>query len=129
MRQASLKLKSHASNVNIINNGNLQRRILNIMLWTLGILAFFYVFLLGNMVFNIVERKALEGYAYALSNDVGDLELEYLSMSKKVDLNLAYSLGFKEIKTKFVTRKTLGLLNLSSIEEPLGSMNIIKNEI
>src|SRR3989344_789988 len=56
-KKASLKLKSYAANVNIIDNNNLQRRVLNIMLWSLGMLAFFYVFLLGNMVFDIVERK------------------------------------------------------------------------
>ncbi len=86
MKQASLKLKSYASNVNIVDNGNLQKRILNIMLWTLGTLALLYVFLLGNMVFNIIGRRTLETRALTLSNDVGSLELEYLSLSQKVDL-------------------------------------------
>ena len=116
MKQASLKLKSYASNVNIIDSGNLQRRVLNIMLWTLGVLAFFYVFFLINMVFNIVERKTLETHALTLSNEVGNLELEYLSVSQKVDLNLAYSLGFKEIKAKFATRKALGSISIAKNE-------------
>lgn len=116
MRQASLKLKSYANNVNIIDNGNLQKRILTLMLWTLGILALSYVFLLGNMVFNIVERKTLETYAHTLSNEVGNLELEYFSMTQKVDLNLAYSLGFKETKATFASRKTLGSLNIAKNE-------------
>lgn len=116
MKQASLKLKRYESNVNIIDNGNLQKRVFNSMLWMLGILAFSYVFFLGNIVFNIVERKTLEGYAHTLSNDVGNLELEYLSLSQKVDLNLAYSLGFKEIKTKFATRKALGSISIAKNE-------------
>ena len=66
MEQVSLKLKSYKSNVNIINNGNLQKRILIIMLLMLGILVFFYIYFLGNIVFNIVERKALDVYAYTL---------------------------------------------------------------
>ncbi len=117
MKQASLKLKSYAGNVNIIDSGNLQKRIFSMMLWTLGFLAFVYVLLLGNMVFNIVERKAFEGRALTLSNEVGNLELKYLSESQKVDLNLAYSLGFKEIKKTFANRKALG------------SISIVKNEI
>ena len=117
MKQASLKLKSYANNVNIIDNGNLQKRILNIMLYTIGALALCYVLILGNMVFNIVERKALEGHALTLSNEVGDLELEYLAVSQKVNLSLAYSLGFKDTKAKFATRK------------PIGSISIAKNEI
>ena len=116
MKQASLKLKSYASNVNIIDNGNLQKRILNTMLLMLGILTLLYIFFLGNMVFNIVERKALEKSALTLSNKVGNLELEYFSMSQKVDLNLAYSLGFKEIKAKFATRKALGSINIAKNE-------------
>ncbi len=116
MRQATLKLKSYAGNVNIIINNNLHRRILNLMLWTLGALALFYVFFLGNMVFNIVERKALEGYARTLSSEVGNLELQYLSVSQKIDLDLAYSLGFKEVKTKFATRKSLGSISVAKNE-------------
>lgn len=116
MKQASLKLKSYASNVNIVDNGNLQKRILNIMLWTLGTLALLYVFLLGNMVFNIIGRRTLETRALTLSNDVGSLELEYLSLSQKVDLDLAHSLGFKETKATFATRKALGSINIAKNE-------------
>jgi hypothetical protein len=116
MKQASLKLKSYANNVNIIDDGNLQKRILNIMFLTLGILVFFYIFFLGNMIFNIVERKSLETYARTLSNEVGDLELEYLAVSEKVDLDLAYSLGFKETKTKFANRRPLGIISVAKNE-------------
>lgn len=116
MKQASLKLKSYANNVNIIDNGNLQSRLLKLMLWTLGGLALCYVLLLGNMVFNIVERKSLDNYARTLSNEVGNLELNYLSESQKVDLNLAYSLGFKEVKMKFATRKALGSISIAKNE-------------
>lgn len=116
MRQASLKLKSYASSVMIVENGGLQKRILDAMLWLLAILAISYICFLGNMVFNIVERKALEARTYALSNEVGALELEYLAESEKVDLNLAYSLGFKEIKAKYATRKALGSLSIAKNE-------------
>jgi hypothetical protein len=116
MQQASLKLKSYAHNVNIIDNDNLQKRILKIMLWSFGALGIFYILFLGNMVFNIIERKALEVKANQLSNDVSDLELNYLSASNKVDLNLAYSLGFKEVKTQFATRKYLGSISIAKNE-------------
>ncbi|MFA6585632.1 MAG: hypothetical protein WCS86_00525 [Candidatus Paceibacterota bacterium] len=116
MKTMSLKLKSYTNNVNIIDNGNLQVRILHTMLWMVAILAFCYVIFLGNMVFNIVERKAFESEALTLSSEVGNLELRYLSESEKVDLNLAYSLGFKEIKTKYATRKALGSINIAKNE-------------
>ena len=116
MRQASLKFKNYAANVHIIDNGNLQKRILNVMLYTLLSLTIFYVFLLANMVWNIVERKSLEGRALALAGEVGNLELEYFSLSQKIDINLAYSLGFKETKTNFVTRKALGSISIAKNE-------------
>ena len=73
-----------------------------------GILALFYFIFLANMVWNIVERKSLESYANTLGNEVGRLELEYLSLSEKVDLSLAHSLGFVEPDAKYATRQTLG---------------------
>lgn len=116
MKQATLKLKNYTSNVNIIDNDNLHRRILNSMFLVVAVLAFVYILLLGSMVFNIVERKSLEGYARDLSSEVGGLELEYLSESQKIDLNLAYSLGFKETKANFATRKALGSISLAKNE-------------
>lgn len=116
MKQASLKLKSYTSNVNIIDNGNLYKSILSTMMFILFILAFFYVVFLGNMVFNIVERKSLEIYANNLNNEVAELELEYLSLSEKVDMNLANSLGFKETKAKYATRKSLGSISIAKNE-------------
>lgn len=111
MRQASLKFKTYVSNVDIIDNNNLASKLFQIMLLSFGVLALCYVFILGNMVFNIIERRALERHAVALSNEVGDLELSYLSLSNKINLDLSYSMGFKEIKPKYATRKALGLGN------------------
>ncbi len=108
MRQASIKLKMYMTSVNVIDNNNINRRVLNAMLMCFGALALCYALILGNMVFNIVERKALEKQAVSLSNEVGALELSYLTMSNKVNLELSYSLGFKEIKPAFATRKSLG---------------------
>ena len=110
MKQISLKLKSYAGSVNIVDNNDLQRRVLQIMLFSLAALAVFYVLILGNMVFNITERRNLEADARRLSNEVADLQLVYLSMANKVDVNLGYLMGFKEIKAKFAIRKSLGSL-------------------
>ena len=111
MKQVSLKLKSYTGSVNIVDNSNLQRRLLYIMLFSVVALSFFYFLLLGNMVFNILERRTLETNARTLGNEVGELELVYLSMSNKVDLNLGYFMGFKETKPKFAIRKSLSSLD------------------
>ena len=135
MKQASLKLKSYAGNLNIVNNYDMQKRIFNIMVWSLGILALIYILILGNMVFNIIERRALDTQARSLSNEIGNLELQYLSASDKIDLALAESLGFKETKAKFANRKTLGYKSLGhspmgeATGESIGSKKLVTNEL
>ena len=117
MRQATIKLKMSIQNVNIMNNNiEVQKIIFKIMLSMLGALALWYVLILGNMVFDIVQRKSLEKEMLVLSNEVGKLELSYLSISSQVDLPLSSSMGFKEIKATFATRKSLGSLKLQSNE-------------
>jgi hypothetical protein len=125
MKQVSLKIKSYAGNLNgrvsIVNNSNLERRILHSMLFSLGVLAIFYVFLLANMVVNIVERKSFETSARALSNEVSGLELNYLSLSNGINQSLGLSMGFQEPPTQYATRKALGFVT-PSVE---GSVNNI----
>ena len=68
------------------------------------------------MVWDIVQRKALEARANVLSNEVGDLELTYLALSSKVDVNLSQVMGFYEVKPTFATRPTLSVVKLANNE-------------
>jgi len=117
MKAVSLQLKTRVQNINIMNNNiEVRKIILNIILSVFGALAFWYVLILGNTVFNIIQRKTLEREALVLSNEVGNLELSYLSISNSVDLPLSLSMGFKETKATFATRKFLGSLKLDKNE-------------
>lgn len=98
--------------VSIIDNGNLERRILQYLFISFGALALLYILILGNMVFNIVERKSLESHVRTLSSEVAEMELSYLSMSKGLDLAYSRTLGFKEANITFATRKALGSLQM-----------------
>jgi hypothetical protein len=111
MKAIALKVKNYSSNVHIVNN-NIQRSLLSFLLMSLGGLMVLYSLFLGIMVFNIVERRATEAEIRTVSNDVGSMELEYLVLSNKIDLNLSHSLGFKETNTKFATRKSLGSIKI-----------------
>lgn len=119
MKQATLQLKTRINNVNIIitnNNIEIRKIVLGVMLSVLAALAVCYVLILCNMVFNIVGRKTLEKEALVLSNEVGNLELSYLSVSNSVDTALSSSMGYKETKATFAIRKSLGSLKLASNE-------------
>ena len=106
MRQISLKFNMLVKSVSIINN--IEKLVFNTIIWSFGALVLLYLIFLGNMVKNIVERKSLEANAHVLGSEVRELELTYLSMSNDIDLNLSYSMGFKETQATFATRKTLG---------------------
>ncbi len=83
------------------------------LLVSFGALGLFYVLILGSMTFNIIERKSLEANARVLSNEVLGLELSYLELSSGIDLNFAQSLGFKESRVNFATRKSLGSIKFA----------------
>lgn len=125
MRQISSKLNIYLKSVGVINN-NIEKFILNIILLSFGALAFAYILFLGNMVTNIIERRGLEVNIRTLSSEVRDLELTYLSMSNNIDLSLSHSLGFKEAKTTFATRKSLGL---RFPNESFGNIKIAPNDL
>ncbi|GEM_PF-557683 len=126
MRQASLKFKSYTGAVSIVDNSNLYGRVFHFILVSFGALAFLYVFLLGNMVLNIVERRSLEADVRSLSSEVRNLEVTYLSLSNNIDLPLSHSLGFQETKATFATRKSLGLKTSSVLEN---RVKMLQNDI
>lgn len=126
MRQMSLQIKTRIQNVNIMNNNiEIGKNILNTMLFILATLVLFYVLILGNMVFNIIERRTLEKEMLTLSNEVGELEVSYLAVSNSVDINLSSAMGFKETKATFATRKSLGFNSSSNF----GNIKLTNNEI
>ena len=118
MKQISLKLKMYAHNVGVINN-NAGALMLRGILFAFGGVALWYLLVLGNIVFNIVERKTAETASRALSSEVGGLELDYLALSSNIDMDLAHEMGFREVKAKFATRKSFGSLGI----------NLTKNDI
>ncbi|MSU44883.1 hypothetical protein EXS45_01750 [Candidatus Nomurabacteria bacterium] len=124
MRQISSKLNMYVKSVSVINN-NIERLMLHIIIFSFSAIVFCYVLFLGNMVRNIVVRQSLETNARALTNEVRNLEVVYLSMSSDVDLAFSYSIGFKEVKANFTTRKALGL----NSNESFGNLKIVKNDI
>ena len=124
MKQINSKFNMYIKSVDVINY-NIEKIIFNAIFCSFGMLAFFYIFLLGNMVKNILERQSLEVNVRVLTNEVRDLEANYFSMSNDIDLAFSHSMGFKETKTTFATRKTLGYRSGGSLE----SVKIPQNDL
>ncbi|OGI92460.1 hypothetical protein A2933_02285 [Candidatus Nomurabacteria bacterium RIFCSPLOWO2_01_FULL_46_18] len=122
MRAAAIKMRTYASTISDSREG--RRQVLHFLFVFLGALALTYVVLLGSTVLNIIERRTLETEARALGNEVGEMELTYLSVLNKIDPALSQTLGFKEVKAKFVNRKSFEHLTAES-----GILKVIQNEI
>lgn len=109
MKKINQKIKNYSVNVNVVNNNNLQKRMVNYLFIAFGALALFYFLILMNMVWNIMERKSLQADARNLSNEVGSLELKYLALSGQIDIDMSKKMGFFEVKPTFAkSSNTLG---------------------
>ena len=89
--------------------------------WTLiGILFFcaiFYMYSINVTIRNVVARQNFENKVVDLSLSVGNDEFQYITLRNGVTLQLAYSLGFKDVKEKtYVSKKTVGYVSQSTNE-------------
>ena len=101
-----IKLNTAAS-----NNHDLERKLVLIASGAIFVTLSLYVFFVGRTVFNIVERKTAESQMRFLSSNINTLQVEYMSLTKNIDLTFANSLGFKESdNTFFAHRQAVGSL-------------------
>ena len=101
------KIISYA-NPSIVNNSSFEKRLFYVFSSIFAVSLLCYGIFLGDTVFNIVSRKNIEGESRALASSIGKMELEYLSLSGKVDMQMAATLGFKEVSkgdAYFASRK------------------------
>ena len=75
-----------------------EKLIFNILV--IGILAsaLLYAYFVSSSVLNIVQRKNIEANINIASSRVGDLESEYIFLTKNITLQYARTLGFSEPK-------------------------------
>src|SRR3989344_6895701 len=83
--------------------------------WTLlGILLLcsgFYIYFINTTIHNIVQRQNLEAEASKLTLAIGSQEFQYISMRNGVTLDLAYSLGFRDVGVKtFISKKSVNTI-------------------
>lgn len=113
MRSRALKLHIYTGRMSILTNVPAEKRLLQLMGWAFLAMALLYVFILGNTISNIVERRHHEAKIKALTTEVGELELHFLALSGKIDPEYGRALGFVESPEEhFATKKSLGSVSL-----------------
>ena len=78
------------------NVAETRKRFFYLAILVLGLCVCAYLYMVSLTVVNIIERRTAENNIKGFSSRLGTLELEYLSATKNIDLDMAKSLGFKE---------------------------------
>jgi hypothetical protein len=63
----------------------------------LMLLVLTYGYMLNTTILNVVARQKAQTQIALLSSDTSDLETSYIALQNDVSINLAYSLGFKDV--------------------------------
>jgi hypothetical protein len=112
MKQASIKVRNYKDAIDTIDSVmDLRSKVMYFIFVSFGIFSFLYVLVLGNMVFNIIERKTVELDIRNLANEVGNLESDYIALTNSIDKNSSLISGFHEIKPVFATRTSLSFIS------------------
>lgn len=70
--------------------------LLTVFLLAIGL----YIYLINSTVRNVVATQNIEGQIAQLNLAISNKEFSYINKRNTVTLNLAYSLGFKEVSAK-----------------------------
>lgn len=77
-----------------------------ILIGMIVMLSVSYMFFVSSTVRNVVVRKSLIEQVASLNSTLATLESEYVSSSSLVDMDLAVSLGFREVRNPtFISKK------------------------
>lgn len=67
----------------------------------------FYMYFINSTVHNVVSRQNLEAEASGLTLKIGNQEFQYITSRNNVTMQLAYSMGFKEVTAKtFISKNS-----------------------
>ncbi len=93
---------------------NIEKNTFTILIITIFLSVFLYVYFISTSVVSVVQRKSIEIETQVLSSSVGELESEYISLSKNITLSYARSLGFIEPEDVSFAYTRLFAVNLGS---------------
>lgn len=77
---------------------NIEKNMFTILTAGIFLSMFLYVYFISTSVVNVVQRKSIEVETQMLSSGVGELESEYISLSKNITPEYARSIGFNDPK-------------------------------
>ncbi|HJN62977.1 MAG TPA: hypothetical protein QGH03_01970 [Candidatus Paceibacterota bacterium] len=107
MKVASFK-KINSKGITIPSNPNLERKLIIFLFVGIVVLGISYGYFVKQTIVNVVSRQNVEEEMGDLGSRVSNLEVRYIELKNKIDLDFAYSLGYKDVsEVKFVSRSEL----------------------
>ena len=88
---------------------NKSKNIFWMLLFGIALSLSFYIYSVSQTTFNIVNREKLENDMLEIRFSLSDLESRYMAKKNSVNLEYAYSIGFKDASAvKYISKKSLG---------------------
>jgi len=85
-----------------------ERRIFWVFIMAIMLLLGSYGYFVSKSIVNVIIREEIEQDLAKVNSSISSLEYDYIVKKNSINLELAYSLGFKEAPNKkFVARKSL----------------------
>lgn len=87
-------------------------------IWVIVGLVLLYVYFMNQTVFNVAKRASLEQEMITKNSNISELEFKSIALRNEIDIKLAYSLGYKDVKdARYVSKNpTTALASLSTVE-------------
>jgi hypothetical protein len=98
--------KAKEITIDIVKNGKTQIMLFRVLVSSLVVLFCIYAYLIGSITFNVLASKSLKNTISALSHNVNQFELEYLTISNKIDKDYALSEGFVDANHNLFATRT-----------------------
>ena len=85
-----------------------RERIFTILVISIILAMFAYIFLLQKAIVNVVQREKLSKEVKSISADIGSLEEKFFSIKNAITLELAHSKGLKNAESvSYISKKSI----------------------
>jgi hypothetical protein len=94
--------------VSVPSNPSIEKNLILSFLVLVIFLAITYGYFVKQTILNVVTREEVEEEMIDLGSAVSQLEVRYIELKNRIDLDFAYSLGYKDAsEIKFVSRNVM----------------------
>lgn len=97
----------------------LAQKIFRVIISVFIVLCALYGYVIGNITFNVVARNTFTQEKNTISSRIGELEVEYLTLSGNVTMDVARASGFEEAPKVYYVNKNTGVSRAAFLNNEL----------